>query len=145
MPPLTAVTGRRTMKRLGPLLIKEAYIRVNRSLGPDVCIRPGPPSILIGPNGSGKSNVLDVFPFVCDAVTQGLPAAITHPGGIDSVRRRTHARPFDVHIDEQSLALTALGGTRPFKPLVDFLTNMSVYSIFPDTLRVPQRLMQADP
>jgi predicted ATPase len=186
-------------------MIREFIISNYRSLGPDIRIRPGPLSILIGPNGSGKSNVLDVFSFVRDAVTQGLPAAITHRGGIDSVRRRSHGRPFDVHIelkialgsasaeyafvitgdrleeykvksetvvvpdqkgangftrngnnwegpegisprsDEQSLALTALGGTRPFKPLVDFLTNMSVYSIFPDTLRVPQRFDAARP
>jgi len=42
-------------------------------------------------------------------------------------------------MDEQSLALTALGGTREFGPLVDFLAKMTVYSIFPDILREPQK------
>ncbi len=186
-------------------MIRELIVSNYRSLGPNIHIRPGPLSVFIGPNGSGKSNVLDVLSFVRDAVMQGLPAAITHRGGIDSVRRRSQGRPLDVHIelelilnagsaryafiitgdrleeyrvksetavvndqegllrfqrngniwegpegmaprmDEQSLALTALGGTRPFKPLADFLTGISVYSIFPDTLRVAQRFDSARP
>lgn len=186
-------------------MIRKLHVSNYRSLGPNVCIQPGRLSILIGPNGSGKSNVLQVLSFVRDAVMQGLPAAITHRGGIDSVRRRSHGRPFDVHVeleltldsvptryafvitgdrleeykvksemveilaaegtcqfsrngnnwsgpeglvphmDEQSLALTALGGTRQFKPLVDFLSGITVYSIFPDTLRVPQRFDSARP
>lgn len=188
-------------------MIKELKISNFRSLGPDVVIHPGALSVLVGPNGSGKSNVLDALSFVRDAVIQGLPAAITHRGGIDSVRRRSHGRPFDVHIaidvklsggiasyafvitgdrleeyrvksetafvqmdnwsdahqftrnandwrgpegiaprmDEQSLALTALGGTEQFKPLVDYLSGITVYSVFPDTLRVPQRFDSAFP
>jgi len=176
-----------------------------RSLGPRLQISPARLSVLVGPNGSGKSNLLDACSFVRDSVTQGLTAAITHRGGIDSVRRRSQGRPFDVHIeldirlsggsahyafvitgdrkeeyrvksetasvtgggevfrfervgsdwkglegvapriDEQSLALTALGGTREFKPLVDFLSGITVYSIFPDTLRVPQRFDSSRP
>jgi len=176
-----------------------------RSLGRDIHIRPGRLSFLVGPNGSGKSNVLDSLSFVRDAVIQGLPAAITHRGGIDSVRRRSHGRPFDVHIelnltlasgpayysfvitgdrleeyrvksenaavqyqgdtcvfrrkgdewsgpqglaprmDEQSLALTALGGAEQFKPLVDFLSGITIYSIFPDTLRGAQRFDSTRP
>ncbi len=186
-------------------MIKELIISNYRSLGPNVRIQLGRLSILVGPNGSGKSNVLDALSFVRDAVTLGLPAAVTHRNGIDSVRRRSHGRPFDVHIelrlslnsapakyaftltgdrleeyrvkmevavvqqeetvyefqrqgnnwsgpegitprmDEQSLALTALGGTKQFKPLVDFLSVITVYSIFPDTLRIPQRFDTARP
>ncbi len=186
-------------------MIKHLKVSNYRSIGADLDIRPGPLSVLIGPNGSGKSNLLDVLSFVRDAVMQGLPAAITHRGGIDSVRRRSHGRPFDVHIeisfslspgeatyafvitgdrqeeyriksetafvhagmgeqiftrndkdwqgpdglaprmDEQSLALTALGGSTHFKPLVDFLSGVTVYSIFPDTLRTPQKFDSARP
>lgn len=186
-------------------MIRKIVISNYRSLGPNVLIQPGQLSILIGPNGSGKSNVLDALSFVRDAVIQGLPAAIIHRGGIDSVRRHSHGRPFDVHVemeivqdsleakygfvitgdrleeyrvkseeasikdqgttyrfqrtgdqweglegvsprmDEQSLALTALGGTNQFKPLVNFLDDITVYSIFPDTLRVPQRFDPARP
>ncbi len=188
-------------------MIKEIKISNFRSLGSGVVIRPGALSVLVGQNGSGKSNVLDALSFIRDAVIQGLPAAITHRGGIDSVRRRSRGRPFDVHIeidlklsegiagyafvitgdrleeyrvksetafvkidnwdeaqqfkrngnewrgpqgisprmDEQSLALTALGGTEQFKPLVDYLSGITVYSIFPDTLRGPQRFDSAFP
>ena len=42
-------------------------------------------------------------------------------------------------IDPQSLVLTTLGGDERFKPLVDCLSSMRVYSIFPDTLRAPQK------
>ena len=80
-------------------MIRELIVSNYRSLGPNIHMRPGPLSILIGPNGSGKSNVLDALSFVRDAVVQGLPAAITHRGGIDSVRRRSHGRPFDVHVE----------------------------------------------
>lgn len=186
-------------------MITKLTISNYRSLGPGVELSPGALSVLIGPNGSGKSNVLDVLSFVRDAVLTGLPAAITHRGGIDSVRRRSSGRPFDVQIgfdlklkggpasysfvitgdrleeyrvksekaivhgptgpvhfvrdgeswsdtegltprmDDQSLALTALGGTVPYKPLVDFLSSMAVYSVFPDTLRVPQKFDPARP
>ena len=180
-------------------MIKKLIVSNYRSIGPDIHIQPGTLSILIGPNGAGKSNILDFLSFIRDAVVQGLPAAITHRGGIDSVRRVSHGQPFDVkmhielklkhgysgytfvitgdrleeykvksekawvrnqeevskfnrignnwegteglapRIDEQSLALTVLGGTKQFKPLVDFLSRINVYSIFPDTLRVPQK------
>ncbi len=181
-------------------MIKQLVISNFRSLGSDVTIRPGALTVLVGPNGSGKSNVLDGLAFLRDAVILGLPAAVTHRGGIDMLRRRSHGRPFDVRMsldivlqrgsarydlvitgdrleeyrvksetatvsmsgahkeaferegsqwsgpsgiaprmDEQSLALTALGGTEQFKPLVDYLSGLTVYSVFPDTLRVPQR------
>ena len=187
-------------------MITELTISNYRSVGPNVTIRPGRLSILIGPNGSGKSNILDVLSFVRDAVTLGLPAAITNRGGIDSVRRRSHGHPFNVYIglkvklkngyadysfeitgdrleeyrvksekavvysdrgiigefyregqewikvtgakpriDEESLALTALGGATNYKPLVDFLSQITVYAIFPDTLRKVQRFDPARP
>ena len=187
-------------------MITDITLANYRSVGSQLRISPARLSVLVGPNGSGKSNVLDALSFVRDSVTQGLPAAITHRGGIDSVRRRSQGRPFDVRIkldiilpnngsatyefvitgdrkeeyrvksenafvsvdgkpfnfmrksnkwqglegieprfDDQSLALTALGGIEGFKPLVDFLSSIMVYSIFPDALRVPQRFDSARP
>ncbi|NOZ93656.1 MAG: AAA family ATPase [Acidobacteria bacterium] len=186
-------------------MIRELVVSNYRSLGPGITVEPGRLSVLIGPNGSGKSNVLRALTFIRNAVIQGLPAAVTHENGIDSVRRRSSGRPFDVHfrlgllladgpatyefvitgdrleeyrvktesafieidgvrhefhrqgnrwsgpegigprMDDQSLALTALGGTEQFKPLVDFLAGMTVYSIFPDILRAPQKFDPARP
>ncbi len=48
-------------------------------------------------------------------------------------------------MDEQSLALNIFGGLKAFKPLVDFLSNITVYSVFPDTLRLPQKFDPAQP
>lgn len=80
-------------------MITELRVSNFRSLGRDVCLRPGALSFLFGPNGSGKSNILDALSFVRDAVTQGLPAAITHRGGIDAVRRRSSGHPYNVRIE----------------------------------------------
>lgn len=180
-------------------MITELLISNYRSLGPQVRFKPGRLTVLVGPNGSGKSNTLDVLGFLKDAVTLGLPAAITHRGGIESVRRRSHGHPFDLsvkvqlslhagqavygfvltgdrdeeykvkeetatvlgleeevsfqrgqdrlsgpeglapRVDDQSLVLTTLGGDPRFKELVDILSQLTVYSIFPDMLREPQR------
>jgi len=49
------------------------------------------------------------------------------------------------HIDDQSLALNSLGGDARFKVLVDYLSMLTVYSIFPDTLRRPQKFDAARP
>jgi len=178
-------------------VIKELRVSNFRSLGRDVSLRPGALSFLLGPNGAGKSNILDALSFVRDAVTQGLPAAITHRGGIDAVRRRSSGHPYNVRIelelaltsgpvrygfeiagdrveeyrvkaewaevsgdtavgferegeawhgppglvlrmDEQSLALTVLAGDARFSELCGLLSNVVVYSVFPDTLRAPQ-------
>jgi predicted ATPase len=48
----------------------------------------------------------------------------------------TDLRP---NVDETSLALPAIGGDERFKPLLDVLLRITVYSIFPDTLRAPQK------
>lgn len=42
-------------------------------------------------------------------------------------------------VDDTSLALAAVGGDERFKPLFDFLKSVMVYSVYPDTLRVPQK------
>jgi len=187
-------------------MITELLISNYRSLGPKVGLQPGKLTIFVGPNGSGKSNTLDVLSFLKDAVTLGLPAAITHRGGIESVRRRSHGHPYDVtvdlklqlpssqagyrfvitgdsaeeyrvkaesawtssldgqhwqfertekswdapdglspRLDEQSLVLTALGGDLRFKELVDYLSTLTVYSIYPDMLREPQKFDPAHP
>ncbi len=79
-------------------MLRQLRISNYRSLGRDVTMSFGRISILIGPNGSGKSNALDALSFVRDAVLQGLPAAITHREGIDSIRRHSRGHPYNVSI-----------------------------------------------
>jgi predicted ATPase len=48
-------------------------------------------------------------------------------------------------LDRQSLALPLVGGDTRFSPLLQALQSISVYSIFPDTLRVPQKYSPRKP
>ena len=80
-------------------VISELRISNFRSLGPDTRLGFGAMTALVGPNGAGKSNALDALSFVRDAITLGLPAAVTHRGGIEVVRRRSHGHPFNVSIE----------------------------------------------
>lgn len=48
-------------------------------------------------------------------------------------------------VDDQSLTLPAVGGDRRFKPLLQALEQMAVYSIYPDTLSRPQKYSPEKP
>jgi predicted ATPase len=48
-------------------------------------------------------------------------------------------------LDRRSLALPLVGGDQRFLPLVQALQSISVYSIFPDTLRLPQKYSPRKP
>lgn len=48
-------------------------------------------------------------------------------------------------LNRQGLALQLVGGDERFSPLVDALRAISIYSIFPDTLRVPQKYSPRKP
>lgn len=48
-------------------------------------------------------------------------------------------------LDEKSLALPIIGGDARFQPLVHALQQISVYAIFPDTLREPQKYSPVKP
>jgi predicted ATPase len=48
-------------------------------------------------------------------------------------------------LDETNLALPLIGGDARFQPLVQALQRISVYSIFPDTLRGPQKYSPIKP
>ncbi len=49
------------------------------------------------------------------------------------------------NLDNQTLAITALGGDERIKPLWEFLANMMVYSVYPDVLREPQKYSSETP
>jgi predicted ATPase len=48
-------------------------------------------------------------------------------------------------VDDLSLALPMVGGDARFRPLFGALRNLAAYSIFPDTLRVPQKYNAVKP
>jgi len=48
-------------------------------------------------------------------------------------------------LDEKSLALPIIGGDARFQPLVQALQRISIYSIFPDNLRAPQKYSPIKP
>ncbi len=49
------------------------------------------------------------------------------------------------NLDQQSLALTSLGGDPRLRPLSEFLSNTMVYSINPAALRIPQKYSNESP
>ncbi len=187
-------------------MIRRLKVSNFRSLDRDVQVEPGRIAFFVGPNGAGKSNLLDVLSFVREAVTVGLPAAVTSRNGIGAVRRHSRGHPHPVRVgleldldgrpaaygfvivgdsrseyrvgqeqaevtteqgervvferrgdtwrapqglhprvDDQSLALTALGGVEPFRSLHEALSRMVVYAVFPNNLEVPQRFDTARP
>jgi len=48
-------------------------------------------------------------------------------------------------LDDKNLALPIIGGDARFQPLVHALQQISIYSIFPDTLRAPQKYSPVKP
>jgi predicted ATPase len=48
-------------------------------------------------------------------------------------------------LDDKSLALPIIGGDARFQPLVHALQQISIYAIFPDTLRAPQKYSPVKP
>lgn len=55
-------------------------------------------NILVGPNGVGKSNLLDAINFIRDAANDGLDHGITKRHGINSIRRWSKTRPYNIVI-----------------------------------------------
>ncbi len=48
-------------------------------------------------------------------------------------------------VDDKNLALPIIGGDARFQPLIQALQQMAIYSIFPDTLRAPQKYNPVKP
>lgn len=78
-------------------------------------------------------------------------AVISTPGGppsrfrIESGSWIEGPRELRPRLDAQSLALPLLGGDVRFQPLLRQLQDLAVYTIFPETLRVPQKYSPVKP
>lgn len=79
-------------------MLKRAKISHFKSLA-DVDLTFGQENIIVGPNGSGKSNLIDAIYLVKDAVVDDLDTAITKRHGIDSIRRWSKTRPYNISIE----------------------------------------------
>jgi predicted ATPase len=55
-------------------------------------------NVIVGKNGSGKSNFIDAIYFLCEAVNDNLDTAITKRHGINSIRRWSKTRPYNIAI-----------------------------------------------
>ncbi len=58
---------------------------------------------------------------------------------VESQKWLTGPKDLRPQIEPMSLVLPVIAGDLRFKPLVDHIKNIAVYSIFPDTLREPQK------
>ena len=57
-----------------------------------------PLTVLIGPNGSGKSTIFDVFAFLAECFTNGLPTAWRKRGGLQELRSRGQSGPVSIEV-----------------------------------------------
>lgn len=58
----------------------------------------GPFTVIVGRNSSGKSNVIDALVFASE-VAIDASTAVSRRGGIESVRRYSPSKPFDVTVE----------------------------------------------
>lgn len=78
--------------------IEAVHIKNYRVLR-DVQLREVTPlTVLIGPNGSGKSTLFDVFAFLSECFTAGLPQAWAKRGGLRELCSRGVAEPITIEV-----------------------------------------------
>ena len=68
-------------------------------------------TVLIGHNGSGKSTLIDVFAFLSECFSEGLPTAWARRGGMDGMRSRGEDGPISIGLKYRE---------RPGDPLITY-------------------------
>lgn len=88
--------------------IEAVHVRNYRVLR-DVQLRDMTPlTVLIGPNGSGKSTLFDVFAFLAECFTSGLPNAWARRGGLKELRSRGQSGPVSIEVKYRERRNTSL-------------------------------------
>lgn len=76
-----------------PMRIKRLHVRNYRALESIELAELTPLTVLLGPNGSGKSTLFDVFSFLSECFTDGLPRAWDRRGRFRELRTRGRGGP----------------------------------------------------
>lgn len=64
----------------------------------EASLQLAPFTVVVGRNSAGKSNLVDALVFA-DEVSRDASTAVSRRGGIESIRRWSHSKPFDVTIE----------------------------------------------
>lgn len=86
------------MPHPGPPRIEKLHIRNYRALR-NVTIDLEPFTVFVGANGSGKSTILDVFSFLSECFSEGLPKAWDRRGRFRELRSRGVAKNEKISFD----------------------------------------------
>ena len=81
-----------------------------------------PLTVLIGPNGSGKSTLFDVFAFLSECFTPGLPQAWAKRGGVRELRSCGMAGPITIEVKYQE---------RPDSPRITYHLEINEHDRLP--------------
>src|SRR5262245_32553825 len=89
----TKPASRRVSRSPQPMRIERLHVKNYRALRDLALPELSPLTVLLGPNGSGKSTLFDVFSFLSECFTDGLPRAWDRRGRFRELRTRGSTGP----------------------------------------------------